>query len=335
MAGLKNGSLRLFRAFGIDVYLHWSWAIAAFFLLYYRIYYPPEGAKPYGSNLWIVLEYLTLFAIVLLHEFGHALACRQVGGTADTILLWPLGGVAFVQPPPRPGAFLWSLAAGPLVNVVLLPITVALYLVSGSQGWDASAPDLHRFLEMVAAMNFLLLFFNLLPIYPLDGGQILQSLLWFVLDRPTSLMIASALGFVGGLGLGGLFLLLGLLAGTGSVGLGLSIAIAGFVTLRSLAVFQQSRLLMAMQNAPRRDELACPSCNASPPAGDFWTCEGCRARYDLFAEQGFCPECSTYRDATACPDCYQSSRVRDWWVPDVLPAPPRAPEKSGSAAPRE
>ena len=48
--------------------------------------------------------YLALFSIVLLHEFGHALACRQVGGKADQIVLWPLGGVAYVAPPPRPGA---------------------------------------------------------------------------------------------------------------------------------------------------------------------------------------------------------------------------------------
>ena len=49
----------------------------------------------------------------MLHEFGHALACRQVGGQADLIVLWPLGGVAYVNPPPRPGALLWSIAAGP------------------------------------------------------------------------------------------------------------------------------------------------------------------------------------------------------------------------------
>jgi Zn-dependent protease len=58
----------------------------------------------------------------LFHEFGHALACRQVGGQADLIVLWPLGGVAYVSPPPRPGALLWRIAAGPLVNVLLVPV---------------------------------------------------------------------------------------------------------------------------------------------------------------------------------------------------------------------
>src|SRR5205823_4575722 len=69
-----------------------------------------------------LLEYVSVFVIVLMHEFGHALACRQVGGIANRIVLWPLGGIAFVDPPRRPGAYLWSIAAGPLVNVILLPV---------------------------------------------------------------------------------------------------------------------------------------------------------------------------------------------------------------------
>ena len=79
-------------------------------------------ARSYSSITWNVLEYLALFLIVMLHEFGHALACRQVGGTANRIVLWPLGGVAYVNPPQRPGATLWSIAAGPLVNVAFLVI---------------------------------------------------------------------------------------------------------------------------------------------------------------------------------------------------------------------
>jgi Zn-dependent protease len=66
----------------------------------------------YSSIAWNVMEYLALFLIVMLHEFGHALACRQVGGTANRIVLWPLGGVAYVNPPQRPGATLWSIARG-------------------------------------------------------------------------------------------------------------------------------------------------------------------------------------------------------------------------------
>src|SRR6185369_4704585 len=132
-----------------------------------------------------------------MHEFGHSLACRSVGGQADQIVLWPLGGVAYVAPPPRPGATLWSIAAGPLVNVVLLPILTVLRVLSRSLGWAESMPDAHALLRAVWLINLVLLLFNLLPIYPLDGGQILRSLLWFVLGRARSLLVATILGFVG------------------------------------------------------------------------------------------------------------------------------------------
>src|SRR5579863_8893153 len=115
----RQGSFKIFRIQGIDVYLNWTWFLVAVFEIQAR-----KGR--YSSVVWNVVEYLALFAIVLTHEFGHALACRSVGGTADKIMLWPLGGVAYVNPPQRPGATLWSIAAGPLVNVVLaLPLTVA------------------------------------------------------------------------------------------------------------------------------------------------------------------------------------------------------------------
>src|SRR3981189_2738393 len=133
MTSLRQGSIRLFRLAGVDVFLHWSWFLVAAFEISGR-------AGTYSSVSWNVLEYLALFLIVLLHEFGHALACRQVGGTADKIVLWPLGGAAYVSPPPRPGATLWSIAAGPLVNIALLPIFLILSIWSRSAGLATLAP---------------------------------------------------------------------------------------------------------------------------------------------------------------------------------------------------
>src|ERR1700686_743550 len=129
----NQGSIRLFRFSGIDVFLHWSWFVVAAYEIQTR-----KGS--YSSVTWNVLEYLALFLIVLVHEFGHALACRQVGGSANQIVLWPLGGVAYVDPPPRPGATLWSIAAGPLVNVILVPILSALGMLSQSLGWADTMP---------------------------------------------------------------------------------------------------------------------------------------------------------------------------------------------------
>src|SRR6266404_9187139 len=135
----RHGSFRLFRFAGIDVFLHWSWFAVAVFEI-------QDRAKQYSSLSWNALEYVALFLIVLLHEFGHALACRQVGGQANQIVLWPLGGVAYVSPPPRPGATLWSIAAGPLVNVALFFVLTPLWLLSRSLGWPDTMPDLYRLL---------------------------------------------------------------------------------------------------------------------------------------------------------------------------------------------
>src|SRR5438270_2640978 len=193
----RKGSIHLFRLFGVDVFLHWWWFLVA-------VYEIQSRAGQYSSITWNILEYLALFLIVLMHEFGHALACRQVGGRASQIVLWPLGGVAYVEPPQRPGATLWSIAAGPLVNVALIPILFAAVNVSHSVGMPGT--DIHKLLGMVSWINVGLLVFNILPIYPLDGGQILRSLLWFVVGRARSLMVATVLGLIGIVGFIGLAL---------------------------------------------------------------------------------------------------------------------------------
>lgn len=189
-----DGSLPLFRFAGIRVSLHWSWFLVA-------VYVVTSRAGQYGSLFWNAIEYVSLFCIVLLHEFGHALACRQTGGFADRIILWPLGGIAFVSPPPRPGAHLWSLAAGPLVNVILVPVLFLVHLKAEDFGIFERSPDFGSFLAELQRINLLLLIFNLLPIYPLDGGQILRSLLWFGIGPVNSVWVASGLGLLGIAGL--------------------------------------------------------------------------------------------------------------------------------------
>ncbi len=194
MLPTQNGSVRLFQFRGITVWLHWSWLVIAMWAISSR-----QGL--YQSPVWNVVEYLTLFAIVLMHEFGHSLACRQVGGQADRIVLWPLGGVAYVNPPFRPGAQLWSIVAGPLVNLVLMPVIYVFSMLLVRSGMAPQSHDFWMWLRMTAWINGALLVFNLFPIYPLDGGQILRSLLWFKMGPRRSLLVATGIGLVGVVGL--------------------------------------------------------------------------------------------------------------------------------------
>jgi Zn-dependent protease len=300
----KPGAFRLFRIAGIDVFLHWSWFVVA-------VYEVQERTTHYQSPVWNVVEYLTLFLIVTLHEFGHSLACRQSGGTANQVVLWPLGGVAYVNPPQRPGATLWSIAAGPLVNVGLIPIFMCLGLLSRYLGLAATIPDVNAFLRAVAVMNLGLLIFNLLPIYPLDGGQILRSLLWFVLGRARSLTVATVIGFLGVLGLLGLAVLLK------SFWIGL---IAAFVALNCWRGFQRARLLSRLAELPRHEGFACPSCGTAPPIGPFWACAQCHKRFDTFETRALCPYCGAQFAVTSCVDCGIQNPMSAW-AATTVPAP--------------
>jgi Zn-dependent protease len=291
-----QGAIRIFRFAGIVVFLHWSWFVVAMFELQVR-------GREYSSPLWNGAEYLSLFAIVTMHEFGHSLACRQVGGRAERIVLWPLGGVAYVQPPQRPGATLWSLAAGPLVNVVLVPVLLGLVLLAGSLGWAETRPDLDALLRAVFGINLVILVFNLLPVYPLDGGQILRSLLWFGLGKARSLMVATAVGFVGVLGLAALALRLR------SIWIGI---LTGFVALNCWSGFQQARRLVALDRLPRRHGYACPACACAPPLGEWWGCGECGRPFDAFETQARCPACGTSFGAARCVDCGELHALGAW-----------------------
>lgn len=229
------GSFKLFRVFGITVYLHYLWFVLIIFHVLYQ-----RGVGEYQHVIWNVAEILTLFAIVLLHEFGHALACRSVGGKAERILLWPLGGIAFVSPPLRPGAWLWSLAAGPLVNVVLLPLTLVAAGVINQPSLGASA-DAVRFVNAVTLMNLVLLVFNLLPIYPLDGGQIAQAILWYFIGFAKALRIVAIVGVVAAAALAGLFIYTNSFMG---------VLIAVFIGWQSLRGFQLARNVAASGDIP-------------------------------------------------------------------------------------
>ena len=316
MNSIRKGTFPLFRISGIDVSLHWSWFLVAAFEI--------SGERRYSSIGWNIAEYLALFLIVLLHEFGHSLACRQVGGNAEQIVLWPLGGVAYVNPPQRPGATLWSLAAGPLVNVALFPILYGVVAFASSAGWPATLPDLYVFLHTVEWINGGLLVFNLLPIFPLDGGQILRSLLWFRFGRAKSLMAAVVIGFVGVVAMIGVALLwreawFGILA--------------AFILLNCWSGLRHAQALLKIAKLPRRPGFACPSCETSPPIGEYWRCGACGKLFDTFETQAICPNCRTRFPVTRCLDCGRAYPMAEWAAAGAITIPAKPVENAAPVLP--
>ncbi len=296
MTPSRQGSIRLFRLAGIELYLHWSWFLVAFYEISQR-------ATHYTSLTWNVLEYLSLFVLVLLHEFGHSFACRQVGGQADHIVLWPLGGVAYVQPPQRPGAMLWSIAAGPLVNVILIPVFLLTARLMVAAGLAKTAPDAVELVVQMAIINGVLLVFNLLPIYPLDGGQILRSLLWYMFGRAWSLVAVTVLGFIGVAAL----ILLALVTHSWWTGV-----VAAFILMNCWDGLRYGLQLARIARAPRRVGLACPACQAAPPDGAFWTCGRCRKQFDFFEHLATCPHCGTAYSRVLCLECGTVAPLGTW-----------------------
>lgn len=209
-------ALPLFRASRITVRIH------LFFIVYIAIQMLRAVAGPdssaavtLGAGIVAVLM-ASLFLVVLLHEFGHCIACRRVGGSANEILMWPLGGLAYCQPPNHWRAHFITAAGGPLVNVIICLIVGPLLGLMTGRWWGVALPDplypltplvqdsalagspIVVVLMCINAVSFVLLLFNLLPMFPLDGGRLLQSLLWPRYGYANSMRFAVRTGFVGG-----------------------------------------------------------------------------------------------------------------------------------------
>ena len=301
-----QGSIRIFQFSGIQVFVHWSWFLVG-------VYEIQSRSGRYSSITWNILEYLSLFLIVMIHEFGHVLACRSVGGRADRIVLWPFGGIAYVDPPPRPGATLWSIAAGPLVNVALAPVLASIVVITHSSLWIDGRANFYELAPSVFWINVGLLIFNILPIYPLDGGQILRSLLWFLMGRARSLMVATILGLIGVAG----FIVLAFTMGSAWYG-----ALAVFMLMNCWSGLKQARALLQLAKLPRRTGYTCPTCQSSPPIGEYWKCSDCGQAFDTFATGAACPRCSTRFDATRCLDCGRQHPLTEWMGQTiVVPTP--------------
>ncbi len=201
--------------------MKWSWRIGSLAGIELRIHatflllVAWVGAAHWasGRSLEAVLEgvlfILALFACVVLHELGHAMAARQFGIPTRDITLLPIGGVARLERmPEKPEQELWVAVAGPLVNVA---IAAGLFVwLTLSHAWAplgelhvASGPLLARL--MVA--NVTLVVFNLIPAFPMDGGRVLRALLATRLDYVRATQVAAGIGqgVAFGFGLLGLF----------------------------------------------------------------------------------------------------------------------------------
>jgi len=177
---------------GIGVYLHATFVMLIGFLIISNLI---AGAN-LGGLLNGVGFVLALFACVLLHEFGHALAAKRYGIPTKDITLLPIGGLARLERmPDKPKQELVVALAGPLVNVVIAAVLFVILLATNALEPVANLTVTQgSFLERLMMVNVTLVLFNLIPAFPMDGGRVLRAVLAMRMDYAKATRTAATLG---------------------------------------------------------------------------------------------------------------------------------------------
>jgi Zn-dependent protease/CBS domain-containing protein len=183
-------SLHLVTVAGIPIRLHFTFLL---FLLWIGF----AGAQ--GFQWTRVLFVLTLFACVIFHELGHSLVAMRYDIPVSSITMYPIGGVAAIEKQPEPKQEFWIALAGPAVNVVIAAI---LYVVLAIQGQTSTLTQTvsseqigtGSFLPALLGLNILLVLFNLIPAFPMDGGRVLRAVLAMNIGSARATAIAARIG---------------------------------------------------------------------------------------------------------------------------------------------
>lgn len=194
---------------GIPIYLHFTFLLLLVFIAANQ----RQHGEPILGGLALVIA---VFTSVALHELGHAMMARKFGIGTDDIVLYPIGGVARLRSMGENLQEFWIAVAGPAVNIVIAGL-IAIYLYLGGH-WETISeeiaanlstntfPDL---LQRLMAINIILVIFNMIPAFPMDGGRVLRSLLTMAMSKERATAIAAGIGQA----LAICFVLIGLLMG--------------------------------------------------------------------------------------------------------------------------
>jgi Zn-dependent protease len=208
---LGGRSFTLFHVRGIRISVDWSWFLILFVVIFYtsQTYGDLLGESSSSTTpfLLAVLTAAGFFGSILLHELGHAVAAVRNGIGITGIQLWIFGGMARMdREAETPGAELKVAIAGPLVTLaIFVVLTAGGIAVAGPGAFEDAAvldpnADVSGLLAMVAwlaTINFLLLVFNLLPAFPMDGGRVARAVAWWRTgDRTSATRFAANLGRV-------------------------------------------------------------------------------------------------------------------------------------------
>lgn len=199
-------SITIGRVAGSEIRIHLTFLILLAWIAIAQ-YMQGGGAAAIDGVLFVI----AVFACVVLHELGHAVAARRYGITTPDITLLPIGGLARLSRiPEKPGEEIVIALAGPAVSVVIAILLIAVLGAKFDPGAVATIEDPGPgFLARLAAVNIFLVVFNLIPAFPMDGGRVLRAVLAFRFGRRRATEIAALIGQ----GLAFAFGFLGLMSG--------------------------------------------------------------------------------------------------------------------------
>lgn len=177
---------------GIPIYIHSTFVL----ILLWVGWINASRGQGLVATLAGIVFVLTLFGCVLLHELGHALTARRYGIRTRDITLLPIGGLARLERmPDDPRQEFWVALAGPAVNVV---IAVSLFFLLTLQGRYEPVVRVSitagSFLERIMVVNVILVVFNMLPAFPMDGGRVLRAVLAMRIDYARATQLAASVG---------------------------------------------------------------------------------------------------------------------------------------------
>lgn len=205
-----KGILKLGKVAGISIEVHWTFSL----LLIWVIFMELRQEGDLQSALFSVVLVLLLFLCVVLHELGHAFTAKFFHISTKKITLLPIGGVASLEKiPEKPEQELLVSIAGPLVNLLIAFVLFLFLPIQYYMGLDAEnlaalleSPRLDTLLFYLWIANIMLVVFNLIPAFPMDGGRVLRALLAMFMGRLKATELASGIGRA----IAVLFLILGL-----------------------------------------------------------------------------------------------------------------------------
>ena len=206
---MPTGGITLFRVRGIRISVDYSWFLVLFLIIYllsgfYRdvLGADDDAVGPYALAL---LSAILFFASILLHELGHAFVAIRNGIGIEGITLWMFGGVAVMERDSDTAATEFKVAiAGPIVTaLIFIACLLAGMAIAGPDEFrdaalienDTDTSGAIALISWLSSMNLLVLLFNLLPAFPLDGGRIARAIVWWRTgDRAKATRFAATLG---------------------------------------------------------------------------------------------------------------------------------------------